>query len=1237
MLKKLLQQKSQALSDQSVEAQAIQKMNSKDIAVIGLSLRFPQADTAERFWQNLRSGADCMQKLPYDRLEDLIRYLKVTGVPYDAKMLRAGEAGFLNGIDRFDYAFFRMSPKEASLMDPNQRLFLQTAWAAIEDAGYGGERLRGTRTGIYVGSSSEADYKRMVETIDGSDLSTAMMGNLNAMLPSRLSYLLDLRGPSLVVDTSCSSSLTAVHLACQALRNGECDQAIAGGVQVHVLPLRKGKVGIESSTFRTCTFDDDSDGTGAGEGVAAVLLKPLYRAKKDGDHIYAVIKGSAINQDGRSNGLTAPNAAAQEQVLVRSWRDAGIDPATITCLEAHGTGTKLGDPIEIDGIRRAFAAYTDRKQFCAIGSVKSNFGHLDNAAGIAGLIKAILALYHRELPPTLHFQRPNRKIPLENSPVYINDCLRDWESAGPRRCGVSSFGLSGTNCHVVLEEAPSPPSVPAAEGVQIITLSARSLQALRRAVTNLFDHLCAHEEIELADVCRTLNTGRTHWEHRLVFWAHTRSELLDKLEQALNSRESIEEILYGHCKPEETGEKREFDPARLHECCEQYVNGAAFDWELLHAKRGGRRVSLPSYAFEMTRCWLEIEEASEPLHYRAGWQAVSAVKGSVPIGASLLLHDGSQHATKLSHQMRDAGGRVIEVVTENAFSCGGTDVYTLGDGERAYQDLLQTLGDTEFNRVIDARNWRIEGEVATRSGLEEALEQGMYGFLELLKTLGQAERTNPLDIVILSAWAHPVTDGQNPVYAHHALSFGIGKTMRWEQPLLRCRSIDTDAVTPIEVLIEELRAEETPYGVAYRNGVRYVECLTTLELDDLSEETVEIHEGGVYVITGGLGKLGLEMAGFLASKAGVRLALLSRTADTADAQTRARIQSLEESGAEVLVLQADVADEVSLERALGCVRSRWGRICGVVHCAGVGVGMNGSPVVTDSRDTYTAVLWPKVQGTWQLEKAIRADRPDFLLLFSSVLTLVGSHGGGSYAAANSYLDSFAAQARLNACKVLTINWPYWQVSMPETPVDQDRELFRYLTPDVALTALSGIWSKRIDRAVIGILNKTSPVLRLSGQLPLEIEEGLRTWSLPESKPKQSSSTPRRSIKLSGKAQGDYTDQELDVASVWQEVLGFAEFGVHDNFFEIGGDSIHIIKVHAHLEERYPGRLQMTDLFAYPTIAKIAEQISGQFDLSGDRGEESLREQIRALLTAVEQGEKTLEETVRDYHRLEGNR
>lgn len=617
-----------------------------DIAVIGLSIRLPGAGSLEELWQNLRDGRALIGPFPERRQKDseaLIRHF--TSV--EEERITYSYGGYLDEVDRFDHEFFQLSPKEAELMDPNQRLFLEAAWTAIEDAGYGGARLAGSATGVYLGYADWPAYGQYISKKQPQHISIAGAGNTPSLIASRISYLLDLKGPAFVVDTACSSSLVAVHLACRALADGECETAIAGGVKICLMPVEGVfEMGIESSDRTTRAFDDEADGTVWGEGAVALLLKPLARARRDRDRIYAVIKGTAINQDGASAGITAPNAAAQERVLAQAWERAGIRPETLGCIEAHGTGTRLGDPIEADGIRRAFRRYTGKNQFCALGSVKTNIGHLDSAAGVAGLAKAIASLRYQALPPTLNFARPNRNITFESSPCYVNDRLAPWETDGhPRRCGVSSFGFSGTNCHVVLEEAPAQDeAAEAGRERQVLALSAKSRAALEALARGYIGFLRTTDD-SLADICYTAGTGRGHYSHRLALAAADKAEALGKLERFVAGGGGFETGAQGaqpdvwagehqlvtaareRAKPGRltAGEQRALSEeaadvvARLRQgdedaglpeaLCRLYASGAQVDWEALYRGERRSRVQVPGYPFQRVRCWVDTADA----------------------------------------------------------------------------------------------------------------------------------------------------------------------------------------------------------------------------------------------------------------------------------------------------------------------------------------------------------------------------------------------------------------------------------------------------------------------------------------------------------------------------------------------------------------------------------------------------------------------------------------------------
>ncbi|MFE4108627.1 type I polyketide synthase [Almyronema epifaneia] len=504
------------MSDPTSQALA-SPTNGLEIAVIGLSGRFPGAQNVAQFWQNLCDGQESITFFAPEELE-----ASITGTAQvdQANYVRAG--GVVADSDRFDAAFFSFSPREAEVLDPQHRLFLECAWEALEDAGYDSQRYEGL-IGVYGGARLSSylltnllpNRDRLLQSVTANQI---LLGNDPGNLTTRVSYKLNLEGPSCTVETACSTSLVAVHLACQSLLNGECDMALAGGVGISS-QQKSGYLyqegDILSPDGHCRAFDAQAQGTVSGNGVGLVVLKRLEDAIADGDCIRAVIKGSAINNDGAAKvSYTAPRIDSQAKVIQAAQAIADVDAATVTYIEAHGTGTSLGDPIEVAALTQAFQSQTARTRFCALGSVKTNVGHLGVAAGVTGLIKTVLSLQHQQIPPSLHFQQPNPKIDFANSPFYVNTTLTPWHSpTQPRRAGVSSFGMGGTNAHVVLEEAPRSNSG-ASRSHQILVLSAKTPAALETATANLVTHLQQHPQMPLADVAYTLQVGRQAFEHR---------------------------------------------------------------------------------------------------------------------------------------------------------------------------------------------------------------------------------------------------------------------------------------------------------------------------------------------------------------------------------------------------------------------------------------------------------------------------------------------------------------------------------------------------------------------------------------------------------------------------------------------------------------------------------------------------------------------------------------------------
>ncbi|HEX8127478.1 MAG TPA: type I polyketide synthase, partial [Pyrinomonadaceae bacterium] len=505
------------------------------IAVIGMAGRFPGARNVEKFWENICAGRE---SITFFSEEELI----ARGV--DARTLDAfgyvkAEA-VLDDVELFDASFFGFTPREAETTDPQHRLFLEHAWEALESAGYEAENYAG-RIGVYAGESVNSyllhNLYRQRQLIDAMGASQILIGNDRDYLATFVSYKLNLKGAAITVQTACSTSLVAIHLAGQSLLNHECDMALAGGASVSI-PHGHGAIysegGIISPDGHCRAFDARARGTVKGSGVGVVVLKRLSDALTDGDTIHAVIKGTAINNDGALKvGYTAPSIEGQASVIEEALAVAQVEPETIGYIETHGTGTALGDPVEIAALTQAFRRDTDKKSFCAIGSVKTNIGHLDAAAGVAGFIKTVLALKHRQLPPSLHFEEANPNIDFVNSPFFVNTKLNAWSDGdSPRRAGVSSYGIGGTNAHVILEEPPAAASSSsgAARPVQLLTLSARTPHALERATANLAAHFKQHPSLNLADAAYTLSVGRREFEHRRILVCRDIAETVHALE-----------------------------------------------------------------------------------------------------------------------------------------------------------------------------------------------------------------------------------------------------------------------------------------------------------------------------------------------------------------------------------------------------------------------------------------------------------------------------------------------------------------------------------------------------------------------------------------------------------------------------------------------------------------------------------------------------------------------------------
>lgn len=583
-------------------------VSNNSIAVIGLGCRFPGADDPDQFWKLLKEGVDAISEVPSDRWDINQFYHQDPDRP---GMMNTRWGGFLKNVDQFDAEFFGISPREANKMDPQQRLLLEVSWEALQNAGILPKNLAGTRTGVFVGLNHSNYQKYLTQNFKEID-AYSLTGTAMSIAANRLSYLLDLKGPSLTVDTACSSALVAVHLACQSLRNGECDMAIVGAANIILQPegtISFSKARMMSPDGRCKTFDAGAVGYSRGEGCGVVVLKRAGDVQPDRHPVRALIRGSAVNQDGLTNGLTAPNGPAQQDVIRQALDNAGVDPRQISYVEAHGTGTALGDPIELNSIRDVMGSRPNENQTCWVGSVKTNIGHLEAAAGIAGLIKVILALEHRTIPAHLHLKQLNPLIKIAGTPLRIPLVTQNWEAKNsPLLAGISSFGFGGTNCHVIVEESNPKLRNENNNSVNILTLSAKSEKGLEELLRNYQQHLSDHPEQSLDDICFTANTAREHYPHRLVILARDREELAGKLKKLL-AHEVVAEAWTGVATEQKKDENIFKD--NLAELGQRYVSGVNIDWLRLYQGNTCKKIPVPVYPFQRKRYWFTSTEKME--------------------------------------------------------------------------------------------------------------------------------------------------------------------------------------------------------------------------------------------------------------------------------------------------------------------------------------------------------------------------------------------------------------------------------------------------------------------------------------------------------------------------------------------------------------------------------------------------------------------------------------------------
>ena len=1045
--------------------QSVTAIDSR-IAIIGSSGRYPGARDLNEYWNRLVEGFDAVKEVPASRW-DVNSYFDPT-TPSPGKIY-CKWLGALEEIDCFDPLFFNISPAEAELMDPQHRLFLEEGYRAFEDAGYGPARLDGINCGVYLGIMSNEYAQIVAQSGRGS-----ATGNSYAIGAARIAYHLNLKGPAVPVDTACSSSLVAAHLAIQALQCGEIDLALAGGVTLYLIPesyVGMCGAGMLSPEGRCKTFDNSADGFVPGEGVGALVLKRLRDAERDGDGIQGVIIGSGINQDGKTNGLTAPSLKSQAALLKTIYTRFAIDPRSVSYVEAHGTGTKLGDPIELAALSEVFGEATADKEFCALGSVKSNLGHTSAAAGVAGVHKVLLCMRHGQLAPSLHFREPNEHFEFRESAFYVNTELKPWkgEGASPRRAAVSSFGYSGTNAHVVIEEYIAPKtSVRRATGFRrpaIIVLSAKTETQLKIQASNLLGAVQKHSltNDDLEDIAYTLQVGRGAMDERLGILAPSLESLVAKLTNFIEGRTSADDVYRGRIKKDQNqsslfaaDEDLEvvlqswIAKGRYGKLVESWVKGLAFDWDRLYQEgHRPRRISLPTYPFLKQRCWVDADgkpdvSVSRPADYQPqqyvnGPSARHNSKpGFEPIVRTLLPHWESLPAAIVDETPADIHGSAaligadmtaIREALVGRFSHTRVLPLKLDETVETLTTSLQSAGD------IDTLIWVLPQDCTAAVESEEHISQqskGAHFGFRLIKTLlalGYGRKRLRLTVI---TWQTQCVHDEI-VYPAHASVHGLIGALAKEYPnwLIRLADLPVECgndgmgvgkADTRRLLADclSLAADQRGDTYAWRDGQWYRQQLLPVEIPHRPSQTT-FRQNGVYVVIGGGGGLGEVLSEHLVRNYRARIVWLGRR--PLDGSITAKLDRLAQIGPRPRYIQADAAISSSLAQAYEQIRAEYGSINGVVHSA---IVLEDKSFTNMDEGRFLTGLRAKVETSVRLAQIFSGESLDFVLFFSSLQSFIRAPGQSNYAAGCTFSDAFAQ--RLNQawkCPVKIMNWGYW--------------------------------------------------------------------------------------------------------------------------------------------------------------------------------------------------------------------
>jgi len=1191
-----------------------------DIAVIGMACKFPQAANKEQFWDNLCRGVETVTFFSEAELLERNVPAKRLQNPHYVKA-----ASTFERYDLFDAEFFTISPNEAACIDPQHRFFLESCWEAFEDAGYDPGEVPG-HVGVFAGAGmntylTEVLFKNR-EFMRNAGQEQLMIGNDKDFLPTRVSYKLNLKGPSVSINTACSTSLVAIHMAKNSLLLGECDMALAGGVSISLLTDRGytyTKDGILSQDGHCRPFDADAKGTIWGDGCGVVVLKRAADAQRDGDHIYAIIKGSAVNNDGSNKvGYTAPSVDEQSHVIRDALAAADLLPDDIHYVEAHGTGTQLGDLVELSALTQAYAGETSRRGFCPIGSVKANIGHANTAAGIAGFMKTVLALHHKQLPPSINFARPNPLIDFANSPFYVNTRLVPWDNPqGKLRAGVSSMGIGGTNCHVIVEQAESRVQAnsrwaPPPPKEQALVLSARTPQALEALTDALANHLEARPWLSLEDVAFTLQCGRRPFARRRALRCRTLEEAVG----ILRSRDP-QRLLDGATARLEDGSP-----------LAQWLRGVNVDWRLLWQSSAPQRLPLPTYPFERQRFWVDpssanggLAAAAEPnaasyyakqsdmsdWFYMQSWKQtpLPLQQASAKIKRRLVFEDPYRIARTLTERWREMGDTVVAVSSGSEFARHGDRSYVLNPADAAgYRRLLRELQLADLLPDVIVFAWGLEPATtslidAQFNMLVDTQRKTLFTLVHLVQALAELNITRPMHIAAVTNHAFDVIGNETANLSGSTVS-AISMVIQQEYNYLHTRTIDVAIPEPgteayrqlTDLLLQEIDHETSQRVCAYRGNKRYERSYEHLRIEAHAQRHNAVRQDGVYLIYSGLEGVGYTISEHIARDLGAQVLIIEEdkfpeqarwadwVAERSDHPLTPRIQNalqLVEYGA-AFVGTVGTVEETA--RTLAAAERRYGAIRGIIHAPGATGVRWRTNLKQFSEDGWSKHFKMINYSLIVLDQVFRGRNLDFRIMLSALASVLGGYGTSSVTTVSDFIKAYVFQQNRNQEKPWLIQcWDASQVLWGKVRQHIPSSMYDKMLEPTALTYEEGL--ECFDRT-FAVRQLTEMQISATN-----LTKRFNRWVNMEEPRKETAPAAHPRPNLPTAYAPPQTSTERMLEALFAQLLGLEKVGIHDDFFELGGHSLLGLQIVSKARELFQIDMDSYDVYKHPSVSAMA--------------------------------------------------